>query len=105
MRSRCGVVLLADESVELWDGPRGKRIRELPKLPFYYHHSNGEWRGIDMTRDGKRLALIHRNASGNARDLVLAYANAGSLIHRFGSDLGAAAGLEGGSLFSSSTSL
>jgi WD40 repeat protein len=58
------VVLFSDETVEQWDGPAGKRIRELPKLPFYYHHSNSEWRGIDMTRDGKRVALIHRNASG-----------------------------------------
>jgi RNA polymerase sigma factor (sigma-70 family) len=58
------VILFWDDTVELWDGPSGKRLRELPKLPRYYHHGNGEWRGIDLTPDGKRLALIYRNPKG-----------------------------------------
>jgi RNA polymerase sigma factor (sigma-70 family) len=58
------VLLFWDDSVELWDGTTGKRVRELPKLPKYYHHSNGEWRGIDLSADGNRLALVSRTPTG-----------------------------------------
>jgi RNA polymerase sigma factor (sigma-70 family) len=58
------VILFWDGSVELWDGPAGKRLRELPKLRWYYHQNNGERRGIDLSADGKRLALIERGRDG-----------------------------------------
>jgi WD40 repeat protein len=58
------VLLFWNSDVELWDGPSGKRIRELPKLPWYYHQNNGERRGIDLAPDGKRLALIERGPNG-----------------------------------------
>jgi RNA polymerase sigma factor (sigma-70 family) len=58
------VVLFWGGAAEVWDGPSGKRLRELPKLPWYYHHNNGERRGIDLTPDGKRLVLIDRDANG-----------------------------------------
>jgi RNA polymerase sigma factor (sigma-70 family) len=51
-------------AVELWDGPLGKCVRAFPKLPMFYLHSNGEWGGIDLSADGKRLALLHRDADG-----------------------------------------
>ncbi len=46
--------------VRLWDGPAGKRIRELPKAPKHYDDGNSESRGIDLTPDGKRVAMIFR---------------------------------------------
>src|SRR5205085_5223359 len=64
------VILFQDNRVELWDGPGGKRVRELPKLPSYLHHCDSrgycsiEWWGIDQTPDGKRLALFHRGPTG-----------------------------------------
>jgi WD40 repeat protein len=58
------VILFWDDHVELWDGPSGKRLRELPKLPRYYHHHNSEARGLDLASDGKRLALIDRDTKG-----------------------------------------
>jgi WD40 repeat protein len=58
------VIRFSDDTVELWDGPSGKRLRELPKLPTYYHHNNGEWPAIDLSPDGKKLALVERRASG-----------------------------------------
>src|SRR5262249_38335518 len=58
------VVLFWGGGVELWDGPSGKRVRQLGKLPYYYHHNNGERRGIDLAPDGKRLVLIDRDAHG-----------------------------------------
>jgi RNA polymerase sigma factor (sigma-70 family) len=65
------VVLFWGASVELWDGPSGKRVRELGKLPWYYHHNNGERRGIDLARDGKRLALIDRDTHGQVGGRVV----------------------------------
>jgi WD40 repeat protein len=59
-------MLFWDEAVELWDGPAGRRIREFPKLPLYYHHSNGEFGGIDLSADGRRLALLPRDPTGQA---------------------------------------
>jgi RNA polymerase sigma factor (sigma-70 family) len=58
------VILFWDDHVELWDGPGGKRLRRLPVLPKYYHQGNAEWRGIDVSADGKRLALITRGENG-----------------------------------------
>jgi WD40 repeat protein len=58
------MIRFSDDTVELWDGPSGKRIRELPPLPTYYHHNNGEWPAMDLSRDGKRLVLIQRRATG-----------------------------------------
>jgi WD40 repeat protein len=65
------VVRLADDTVELWDAPAGKRLRELPRLPMYYHHSNGEWPGLDLAPDGKRLAMIHRDAGGELAGRII----------------------------------
>ena len=36
------IILSEDDTVEVWDGPAGKRVRELPKLPKYYHDGNRE---------------------------------------------------------------
>jgi len=58
------VMHFVEGSVELWDGPLGKRIRAFPKVAMFYHHNNGEWGGVDLTADGKRLALLHRGADG-----------------------------------------
>ena len=58
------VIVFWSADVELWDGPTGKRLRELPKLPWYYHFNNGERRGVDMSADGKRLAMMIRDANG-----------------------------------------
>jgi WD40 repeat protein len=59
------VIQFVDGAVELWDGPNGKRLREFPKLPLYYHQGvNGEWGGLDLSADGKRLALLNRRDDG-----------------------------------------
>ena len=58
------VIRFFDGAVELWDGAGGKRIRQLPAAPMFYLHGNGEWGGIDLSADGKRLALLHREADG-----------------------------------------
>jgi WD40 repeat protein len=58
------VIHFYDGAVELWDGPKGKRLREFPKVPMFYHHLNGEWGGVDLSADGKRLALLHRGTDG-----------------------------------------
>src|SRR5262245_4478789 len=65
------VIMFWDETVELWDGPAGRRLREFPKLPFYYHRGNGEWGGIDLSPDGQRLALLPRDATGQAGGRIL----------------------------------
>jgi RNA polymerase sigma factor (sigma-70 family) len=70
------VIRFFDGSVELWDGPAGKRVRTFPKVPIRYVHSNGEWGGIDLSADGKRLALLHRSADGAIRGQVVEVATA-----------------------------
>ncbi len=58
------VVLFWGGNVELWDGPSRKRVRELGKLPWYHHNNSSERGGIDLAPDGKRVALIDRDANG-----------------------------------------
>jgi RNA polymerase sigma factor (sigma-70 family) len=58
------VMLLWDEKVEVWDGPSGKRVRDLGKLPRTLINSNGERPGIEVSVDGKRVALLTRSTSG-----------------------------------------
>ena len=65
------VILSEDDRVEVWDGPAGKRIRELPKAPKYYDDGNRESRGIDLTPDGKRVALVYRGSSNEVGGRVV----------------------------------
>lgn len=58
------VILFWDEKVEVWDGPSGKRVRDLGKHPRTFLSSNGEQPGIDVSADGKRVALVARTGSG-----------------------------------------
>jgi RNA polymerase sigma factor (sigma-70 family) len=58
------VIHFSGGDVELWDGPNGKLVRTFPRVPMCYHHNNGEWGRVDLSPDGKRLALIHRGADG-----------------------------------------
>jgi WD40 repeat protein len=65
------VLLFWSGRVELWDGPSGKRLRELPELPWYYLNHTSEARGIDLTADGKRLVLIRRGTNGEVGGRVV----------------------------------
>jgi WD40 repeat protein len=47
-------------------------VRELRKLPKYYLRGNGEWRGIDLSSDGQRLALLTRTPTGEMGGRIVA---------------------------------
>src|SRR5207302_3113601 len=57
------------ERVELWDGPRGKRVWALPGVQKNSGQGSAGWPGLDLTPDrgtrasGSRLAVIHRLAT------------------------------------------
>jgi WD40 repeat protein len=60
------VIAFWDKAVELWDGPGGKKIRDLPALPLDHSDARGYANGcgIDLTADGARIALVGRNSGG-----------------------------------------
>jgi RNA polymerase sigma factor (sigma-70 family) len=57
------VILSWDGTVEVWDGPTGKRVRELPTMGKYYADGNRETGGIDLTPDGGRVVQVYRGPS------------------------------------------
>jgi WD40 repeat protein len=59
------VLRFTDDAVEVWDGPAGTRLRELPAEPKYFLAGGGEWPGVGLTPDGKRLVLIRRTEPGD----------------------------------------
>jgi RNA polymerase sigma factor (sigma-70 family) len=63
------VILSSDGAVEVWDGPAGKRIRELPKMPR--DDFDSETRRIDLTPDGTRVAMLFRNPAHEIGGRVL----------------------------------
>jgi RNA polymerase sigma factor (sigma-70 family) len=65
------VVSFWDGSVELWDGPAGKRVRELAKWPVDPNRRFSVEPSIDLGPDGKRLVLIHREANGQVGGRVV----------------------------------
>jgi WD40 repeat protein len=65
------VVVFLNGDVELWDGPNGKLLRELPKAPIHYLTGGGEHPGIALSHDGKQLAMILRQENGEVGGRVL----------------------------------
>lgn len=65
------VIRFADDAVEVWDGPAGSRLRELPEEDKYYLTGGGEWPALGLSPDGKRLALVRRAATGEVGGRVV----------------------------------
>ncbi|HEV3440784.1 MAG TPA: sigma-70 family RNA polymerase sigma factor, partial [Gemmata sp.] len=65
------VIMYGDGRVEYWDGPAGKLIRELPKMPKNLYAGHIDIRGIDLSADGKRVAMILRGPSNEVAGRVV----------------------------------
>jgi len=69
---RRAVLAFLDGDVELWDGPSGKLLRELPKAPSYSLTGGGEPPALVLSPDGKRLAMLTRQKNGEVGGRVIA---------------------------------
>jgi WD40 repeat protein len=66
------VLAFLNGDVELWGGPSGKLLRELPKAPVYYLTGGGENPALVLSPDGKRLAMVTRQKNGEVGGRVIA---------------------------------
>jgi WD40 repeat protein len=65
------VVVFLNGEAELWDGPNGKLVRELPKAPLYYLTGGGERTCVALSPDEKKLAMVGRQENGEVGGRVL----------------------------------
>lgn len=66
------VLAFLNGDVELWDGPSGKLLRELPKAPTYWLTGGGEGPALVLSPDAKRLAMVTRQKNGEVGGRVIA---------------------------------
>ena len=65
------VLQFLNGDMELWDGPAGKLVRDLPKAPGCDSNPGGEHPSLGLSPDGKRIAITIRRKNGEVGGQVI----------------------------------